>query len=54
MVRLKGIAVDQSNEVKLQSVMIDQISDNMDKATEHLNDVKTNLSIETFFNNNAG
>mmetsp|Transcript_46324 Transcript_46324/g.145335 ORF Transcript_46324/g.145335 Transcript_46324/m.145335 type:complete len:92 (-) Transcript_46324:143-418(-) len=43
MVRLKGIAVDQSNEVKLQSVMIDQISDNMDKATEHLNDVNMKL-----------
>ena len=26
MTRLKGIAGDQSNEVKLQSVMIDQIS----------------------------
>lgn len=41
--RLKGIAVDQSNEVKLQGVMIDQISDNMDKATDHLNDANTRL-----------
>jgi uncharacterized phage infection (PIP) family protein YhgE len=41
--RLKGIAVDQSNEIKLQSVMIDQISDNMDKATGHLNDVNLKL-----------
>ena len=41
--RLKGIAVDQSNEVKLQSVMIEQISDNMDKATGHLNDVNLKL-----------
>jgi len=43
MTRLKGIADDQSNEVKLQSVMIDQISDNMDKATDHLNDVNVKL-----------
>jgi t-SNARE complex subunit (syntaxin) len=43
MTRLKGIANDQSNEVKLQSVMIDQISDNMDKATDHLNDVNVKL-----------
>jgi hypothetical protein len=41
--RLKGIAVDQSNEIKLQGVMIDQISDNMDKATGHLNDVNLKL-----------
>jgi len=41
--RLKGIAVDQSQEVKLQNVMIDQISDNMDKATDHLNDVNVKL-----------
>mmetsp|Transcript_31797 Transcript_31797/g.84905 ORF Transcript_31797/g.84905 Transcript_31797/m.84905 type:complete len:166 (-) Transcript_31797:179-676(-) len=41
--RLKGIAQDQSNEIKLQSVMIDQISDNMDKATGHLNDVNHKL-----------
>jgi len=41
--RLKGIATDQSNEVKLQSVMIDQISDNMDKATDHLNDANIRL-----------
>ncbi len=26
-------------QVKLQEVMIDQISDNMDKATDHLNEV---------------
>jgi syntaxin of plants SYP7 len=41
--RLKGIAVDQSNEVKLQDVMIAQIADNMDKATDHLNDVNVKL-----------
>mmetsp|Transcript_53903 Transcript_53903/g.79039 ORF Transcript_53903/g.79039 Transcript_53903/m.79039 type:complete len:288 (-) Transcript_53903:228-1091(-) len=43
MTRLKGIATDQGNEVKLQYVMIDQISDNMDKATDHLNDVNVKL-----------
>jgi len=43
MQRLKGIAADQSNEVKLQSVMIDQISDNMDKATDHLNETNMRL-----------
>lgn len=41
--RLKGIAVDQSNEIKLQGVMIDQIGENMDKATGHLNDVNLKL-----------
>jgi len=40
---LKNIAIEQSNEVKLQGVMIDQISDNMDKATDHLNDVNVKL-----------
>ena len=27
------------SQVKLQEVMIDQIADNMDKATDHLNEV---------------
>mmetsp|Transcript_42080 Transcript_42080/g.98702 ORF Transcript_42080/g.98702 Transcript_42080/m.98702 type:complete len:285 (+) Transcript_42080:242-1096(+) len=41
--RLKGIAVDQSNEVKLQGAMIDKISDNMDNATDHLNEVNQRM-----------
>mmetsp|Transcript_18273 Transcript_18273/g.28414 ORF Transcript_18273/g.28414 Transcript_18273/m.28414 type:complete len:234 (+) Transcript_18273:60-761(+) len=40
LVRLKGIAVDQQNELKLQEVMIEQIDENMDNATgqmQHVN-----------------
>ena len=47
--RLKGVAQDQSNEVKLQSAMIDKISDNMDHATDHLNEVPLSLTAVIFF-----
>mmetsp|Transcript_55943 Transcript_55943/g.114325 ORF Transcript_55943/g.114325 Transcript_55943/m.114325 type:complete len:283 (+) Transcript_55943:252-1100(+) len=41
--RLKNVAQEQNNEVKLQSAMIDKISDNMDHATDHLNEVNTRM-----------
>jgi len=42
--RLKGIAVDQSNEVRLQGAMLDKLEDHLDDAQGHLNEVTPKAS----------
>lgn len=41
--RLKGIAVDQSNEVRLQGAMLDKLEDHLDDAQGHLNEVNQRM-----------
>lgn len=41
--RLKGIAVDIQSEVKMQNVMVDELTDKVDGATGHLKDLNKKL-----------